>query len=142
MGKGTWTPREDIVLRKLVKERGPTGWSEIAMEMGTRNGKQCRERWNNHLDPRVKKEPFTAYEEKLVFNLHSKYGNQWSKIACMLPGRTDNAVKNFFNNCKKRGHSKTYSGLKNVCETSQVCSEYGSMFKKMVYFDHRKKNDF
>jgi hypothetical protein len=31
-----------------------------------------------------------------LFELHRLYGNKWSAIAELLPGRTDNIIKNFF----------------------------------------------
>ncbi len=33
-----------------------------------RLGKQCRERWCNHLDPSVKKAPWTPREDDILFN--------------------------------------------------------------------------
>ena len=61
-----------------------------------RTGKQCRERWHNHLDPKINKESWTTSEQELILKLHDVYGNHWSKISAELPGRTDNAVKNFY----------------------------------------------
>ena len=54
---------------------------------------RCRERWHNHLDPRVKKGDWTADEDQLIINMQAKLGNQWAKITRMLPGRTDNAAR-------------------------------------------------
>lgn len=33
-----------------------------------RMGKQCRERWFNHLDPSVKKTEWTPREDEILFN--------------------------------------------------------------------------
>lgn len=49
--KGPWTPEEDAHLFELTEEFGPEKWVIIASKMVTRTGKQCRERWHNHLDP-------------------------------------------------------------------------------------------
>ena len=40
----------------LVEKVGNlTNWSEIASHLSDRSGKQCRERWHNHLDTGIKK---------------------------------------------------------------------------------------
>jgi hypothetical protein len=52
-----------------------------------RNGKQCRERWHNHLNGQVNKEIWTEKEENVLFSKHQEYGNKWSDIARFLPGR-------------------------------------------------------
>ena len=56
-------------------------------KLGERNGKQCRERWHNHLDPNIVKTDWTDKEEKTIFYLHKQYGGKWSEISRMLPGR-------------------------------------------------------
>ena len=60
--KGPWTTAEDDKIRELVSARGPQKWSAIAKELPGRMGKQCRERWHNHLDPNIKKGPWTNAE--------------------------------------------------------------------------------
>jgi myb proto-oncogene protein len=53
----------------------------------SRSGKQCRERWHNHLDPAINKDYWAEKEENVLFAKHIEYGNKWSEIAKFLPGR-------------------------------------------------------
>ncbi len=72
---------------QLVHRYGPKKWTQIAKHLNGRIGKQCRERWHNHLDPNINKSPWTEEEDRLLANAHEQYGNQWAKIAKLLPGR-------------------------------------------------------
>ena len=66
----------------------------IAERLISRTGKQCRERYHNHLQPDVRKGEWSEEEDRLIIEMQAKLGNQWAKISAALPGRTDNAVKN------------------------------------------------
>lgn len=92
---GKWSEGEDARLLLGVKKFGAKDWPKIAILVQGRNSKQCRDRWSNHLDPRVKSEPWTKREDRLIDILQRGYGNHWAKIAkCLGNGRTGNAVKN------------------------------------------------
>jgi len=58
--KGNWTIREDKDLLKLVESMGAKNWNSISDSLTGRTGKQCRERWHNHLDPNIRKEKWSA----------------------------------------------------------------------------------
>mmetsp|Transcript_2922 Transcript_2922/g.4287 ORF Transcript_2922/g.4287 Transcript_2922/m.4287 type:complete len:419 (+) Transcript_2922:47-1303(+) len=106
--KGPWTPIEDELIFKGITLYGEGKWSKVAKDIPGRLGKQCRERWMNHLDPKIRKDPFTEEEDELIIELHAIYGTQWTKIRKDLPGRTDNAIKNrFYSHLKKKTKTVT-----------------------------------
>ena len=107
-------------------ELGEKCWTTISQLLPKRFGlkgrsaKQCRERWHNHLNPEVSKAPWTVQEELLIVQAHGFFGNKWADIARLLPGRTDNAVKNHYYSTirrrvrqirkeERRGHSAVSS---------------------------------
>jgi len=99
-----WSPKEDQALQEATKKYKGECWNLVAKYVQEISGsqkllksaKQCRERWNNQLNPNVELSPLTNTEVRKVFELHAKFGNSWSKISKRMQGRTDNTVKNYF----------------------------------------------
>lgn len=100
--KGNWTEQEDMLLLQWVEVHGPNKWTECARRIEGRCGKQCRERWMNTLDPRVKRGNWKESEQMRIFEQMQENWSSWATISKHLKGRTENAIKNYFYSSVRR----------------------------------------
>ncbi|CAD8189387.1 unnamed protein product [Paramecium octaurelia] len=123
-----WTLAEDNLLQKIIYEfqtqNKGNKWSQIATALNKandqqvhRNGKQCRERWNNHLNPNINRNPWQLSEDLDLMCLAKEFGKKWALISKKLKvARSENNVKNRFN-CLLRKEKSNKSGKKDQEES-------------------------
>ena len=101
-----WSTDEDEHLKQLVGEHGIKSWAAIATRLRDRNGKQCRERWRNHLRPQLFKGEWTPEEDQEIWDRVQEMGTKWAQISEQyMPSRTDNDIKNRWNSIIRKSHA-------------------------------------
>jgi hypothetical protein len=91
--KAKFTPEEDARLREVVERCGTSDWSVVAREMFDRKPRQCRERWNNYVNPVIVNSAWTLAEDQLLETKFNELGARWKEIAQFFPTRSKNQVK-------------------------------------------------
>lgn len=98
---GIWSQTEDDLLISVLR-KGIEKWGQIANLLNKeihkglkiRTGKQCKERWNNYINPEINRGPWRKEEDILALEKYKIHGNKWSVISKCINNRTESAVKN------------------------------------------------
>lgn len=123
--RGPWSPEEDRKLLDAIHLYGPSNWVRISQSLGSRTPKQCRERYHQNLKPSLNRNPISAEEGQLIEELVLKYGKRWAEIARHLNGRSDNAIKNWWNGgANRRRRASSHAVLQEMRDVQQLAQGY------------------
>ena len=104
--KNKFTELEDQQILSLVgADENSTNWELVAMALGTRTARQCKDRFHMYLAPGLNKTEWNAEEDKLLIDLVSKYGQKWKSFAPSFPGRPEISLKNRFRLLQRRNRN-------------------------------------
>jgi hypothetical protein len=85
---------EDHSLIALMRMGSCSSWPDVAARMPGRSPRQCRDRWVNYLAPGLNLGQWAPDEDNLIIRQVEQLGTKWARIAKMMPGRSENAIKN------------------------------------------------
>jgi hypothetical protein len=98
--KDSWTEDEYLKLKAAVQTHGGKNWNKIAAMVPGRTKRQCCGKWHKVLNARIalttgRMGTWTEDEDnKLKAAVQIYGGNNWNKIAALVPGRTFNQCNN------------------------------------------------
>ena len=101
-------------------------WGRVALLVGSRTSKQCRERYQDHLNPSLDHSPLAAHEKALIEASLALGERRWCVLARLLHNRTPNQVKNAYQTSIYGVYKKTPRGSLpqrvRHSDTDSVCS--------------------
>lgn len=83
----------DKKLMQFVKTYGTDSWEKIAKLFRNKSPKQCRDRWENYVNPDISKAPWSEEEDNLALKLYSEYGPKWTMVKQHFEKRTANDIR-------------------------------------------------
>jgi len=85
---GIWKNSEDEILKAAVMKYGKQQWARVASLLNRKSAKQCKARWNEWLDPSVRKVEWSREEDEKLLHLAKLFPAQWKSVGPLVGGRT------------------------------------------------------
>jgi hypothetical protein len=116
-----FTVEEDVRLLEIMGRTPVVNWEAIAQQVGGRSARQCRERWVNYLNPKIRNEPWTEEEDRLLVEKINELGHCWASIGHHFNGRSESDVKNrWYSHLRCRSVSDPDSGCLSLVTGQRV----------------------
>ncbi|PNY29675.1 Pre-mRNA splicing factor CEF1 [Tolypocladium capitatum] len=107
---GVWTNIEDEILKASVSKYGLNQWARVSSLLARKTPKQCKARWNEWLDPGIKKIEWSKDEDEKLLHLAKIMPTQWRTIAPIV-GRTANQCLERYQKLLDEAEARESSGL-------------------------------
>ena len=107
---GVWTNIEDEILKASVSKYGLNQWARVSSLLARKTAKQCKARWNEWLDPSIKKIEWSKEEDERLLHLAKIMPTQWRTIAPIV-GRTANQCLERYQKLLDEAEARESSGL-------------------------------
>lgn len=107
---GVWTNIEDEILKASVSKYGLNQWARVSSLLARKTPKQCKARWNEWLDPSIKKIEWSKEEDEKLLHLAKLMPTQWRTIAPLV-GRTANQCLERYQKLLDEAEQKEAGGL-------------------------------
>ena len=107
---GVWTNIEDEILKASVSKYGLNQWARVSSLLARKTPKQCKARWNEWLDPSIKKIEWSKEEDEKLLHLAKIMPTQWRTIAPIV-GRTANQCLERYQKLLDEAEVRESSGL-------------------------------
>jgi len=85
---GIWKNSEDEILKAAIMKYGKQQWARVASLLNRKSAKQCKARWNEWLDPSVRKVEWSREEDEKLLHLAKLMPAQWRTVGPLVGGRT------------------------------------------------------
>ena len=107
---GVWTNIEDEILKAAISKYGLNQWARVSSLLARKTAKQCKARWNEWLDPSIKKIEWSQEEDEKLLHLAKIMPTQWRTIAPIV-GRTANQCLERYQKLLDEAEARESSGL-------------------------------
>lgn len=97
---GAWNQEEDDLICRLRRGRIMT-FVDIAKQMPGRRAESIRDRYQQVLDPNLRKDLWTDAEKAMLFALVNNLGHKWKAIVSHFPGRSEASCRNTWYNASQ-----------------------------------------